>query len=524
MTGDNGNLTGQSCMGPYIIAYDLGTGGNKASLHDAQGHCISSSFIPYSTQYPKSGWHEQNPMDWWRSVVQSTQDLLKGSNVDRDEILCCGISGHSLGAIPMDGEGKLLCDSTPIWSDSRADRQAQRFFEHVDEAQWYMATGNGFPAALYTAFKVMWYRDNEPEMFEKIHKVIGTKDYVNFKLTGRIVTDYSYASGSGVYDLLKWDYSDDLIEATGLSRKIFPDIVPSTEVIGCLTAEAAEQLGLSQKVLVVCGGVDNSCMALGARAFKEGYTYNSLGSSSWIAVSSTKPLLNEETRPYVFTHVVPGMYTSATAIFSAGSSFRWLCETFFRNLIEESGDAEDNVYKTMTKMAECSPVGANHLLFNPSLAGGSSLDASPNIRGAFIGLDLGHKQSDIIRAVMEGVAMGMRVALDELRKLAQLSDEMVVVGGGSQSSLWRQIYADVYNMKIIKTSIDQQTASLGAAALAAVGSGLWQDFEKIDQVHELLHTAEPIRANSRKYEEMLPVFMQAARYHAELGNMLANLD
>ncbi|MBL7189439.1 MAG: FGGY-family carbohydrate kinase [Phycisphaerae bacterium] len=511
-------------MEPYIIAYDLGTGGNKASLHDAEGYCLSTCFVPYSTQYPKSGWHEQKPMDWWRSVVQSTQELLKGCDVDRDQIICCGISGHSLGAVPLDCEGRLLCGSTPIWSDSRAGRQAERFFEHVDEGQWYMTTGNGFPAALYTAFKIMWYRENEPEMFEKIHKVIGTKDYINYRLTGRILTDYSYASGSGVYDLLKWDYSDALIEATDLPRKIFPDIAPSAEVIGCLTPEAAEQLGLSQQVRVVCGGVDNSCMALGARAFKEGRVYNSLGSSSWIAVSSAKPLLNEKTRPYVFTHVVPGMFTSATAIFSAGSSFRWLRETLCRNLTDESGDAEGNVYETMTKMAECSPVGANHLLFNPSLAGGSSLDASPNIRGAFIGLDLGHKQCDVIRAVMEGIAMGLRVALDELRKLTQLSDEMVVVGGGSQSTFWRQIYADIYNMRIIKTSIDRQAASLGAAALAAVGSGLWRDFEKIDQIHELKHTAEPVHANNSKYEKMLPVFVQAARYHAELGDMLTDLD
>jgi len=510
-------------MRPYVIAYDLGTGGNKASLHDAEGHCLSTCFVPYSTQYPKSGWHEQRPMDWWRSVVQSTQELLKDCDVGRDEIISCGISGHSLGAVPLGREGRLLCDSTPIWSDSRAGLQAERFFEQIDEAQWYMTTGNGFPAALYTAFKIMWYRDNEPEMFEDIHKVIGTKDYINYKLTGRILTDYSYASGSGVYDLLKWGYSDALIEATGLPRNIFPDIAPSSEVVGCLTAEAAEQLGLSQQVRVVCGGVDNSCMALGARAFKEGRVYNSLGSSSWIAVSSAKPLLNEKTRPYVFTHVVPGMYTSAVAIFSAGSSFRWLRETLCGNLANESGDGERNIYEAMTKMAELSPVGANHLLFNPSLAGGSSLDASPNIRGAFIGLDLGHKQCDVIRAVMEGIAMGLRVALDELRKLTQLSNEMIVVGGGSQSALWRQIYADVYNMRIIKTSIDRQAASLGAAALAAVGSGLWRDFEKIDQIHELQHTAEPVHANNSKYEEMLGVFVQAAKYHAELGDMLANL-
>ena len=168
-------------------------------------------------------------------------------------------------------------------------------------------------------------------------------------------------------------------------------------------------------------------------------------------------------------------------------------------------------------------MGARKLLFNPSLAGGSSLDASPNIRGAFIGLDLAHTQADIIRAVMEGIAMGMRVTLDALRGLAQIGDEMVVVGGGSQSRLWRQIYADMYHMKIIKTNIDQQAAALGAAAVAAVGTGLWSDFERIDQIHQIQDCAEPVAANAACYEQLYPVFCQAAAYQAELGDRLTDI-
>ena len=511
-------------MRRYIIAYDLGTGGNKASLYDVEGRCVSACFVPYSTQYLGSGRHEQKPDDWWRCVVQSTCRLLDDSDVDRNDIFCCGISGHSLGAVPLDSKGNLLREMTPIWSDSRAGRQALEFFRNIDESAWYNITGNGFPAALYTAFKIMWYRDNEPEMFRKIDKVIGTKDFVNYKLTGRIVTDYSYASGSGVYDLLRWDYSDTLIEASGLGREIFPEIVSSTEVIGSLTLQAAQELGLPPTVKVVAGGVDNSCMALGARAFREGRVYNSLGSSSWIAVSSGKPLLSDRARPYVFTHVVPGMYTSAVAIFSAGSSFRWLRDTLCGNLVDSADAEHAGVYEKMTRLASGSPVGANKLLFNPSLAGGTSLDAGGNIRGAFIGLDLGHTQSDVIRAAMEGIAMGLRVALDELRNLTQLSDGMVVVGGGSQSALWRQIYADVYNMPIIKTNIDQQAAALGAAAVAAVGTGLWADFEIIDQINEIQDATEPVAANNAVYEKLLPVFLKAAKLHAQIGDMLSEIE
>jgi xylulokinase len=454
-------------------------------------------------------------------VVQSTHRLLEKASIEIDEIFCCGISGHSLGVVPLDGYGKLLRETTPIWSDSRPLSQSKQFFETVDENEWYLMTGNGFPPPLYSVFKGMWYRDNEPEMFKKIHKIIGTKDFINYKLTGNIVTDYSYASGCGVYDLVKWEYSDDMIGASGLPREIFPDIVPSTEVIGELTPEAADALNLPAHIKVVAGGVDNSCMALGARSFQEGRVYNALGSSSWIAVASAAPLLDVRTRPYVFTHVIPGLFMSATAIFSAGTSFRWLRDLFCQSIVSEAGKNNLDPYELMTAEAEKSPIGSNSIIFNPSLAGGNLLDDSPNIRGAFMGLDLGHTRADLIRAAMEGVAFGLRVALDELRRLADVADEMTVVGGISRSKLWRQMLADVYQMNIVKTNIDQQAAALGAAALAAVGTGLWSDFEIIDKIHAVEDIAEPIAVNSAAYARLLPIYKKASRFHSEIGDMLA---
>ena len=426
--------------------------------------------------------------------------------------------------MPLDDEGNLLREGTPIWSDSRPDTQVGELFAKVDEAEWYNTTGNGFPPPLYTVFKIMWYRDNEPDMFARIHKVIGTKDYVNYKLTGRMVTDYSYASGSGVYDLLGWAYSDKLIAAGGLDAGIFPDIVPSTEVIGELTAEAAGALGLPQDVKVVAGGVDNSCMALGARNIEEGRIYTAQGSSSWIAVSSARPLLDENARPYVFTHVMPGMFTSAVGVFSTGTSFRWVRDQFCGNLQAEAEAAGADVYDLMTAEAAKSPPGANKLLFNPSLAGGNSLDASPNIRGALLGLDLGHTRADVIRAAMEGVAMALRVALDALRKLTSVSDEMVVVGGGSRSELWRRIHADLFGMDVVKTNIDQQAAALGAAAVAAVGTGIWPDFRKIDELHKVESVTKPIAENRGVYEKLLPAFIRAGRDQARLGDTLAEIE
>ena len=382
----------------------------------------------------------------------------------------------------------------------------------------------GFRLPLYSVFKMMWYRDNEPEMFKNIHKIIGTKDFINYKLTGNMVTDYSYASGSGVYDLVNWEYSDSMISASGLPKDIFPDIVPSTEVIGELTPEASDALNLPAHIKVVAGGVDNSCMALGARSFQEGRVYNSLGSSSWIAVASGTPLLDAQTRPYVFTHVIPDMFMSAMAIFSAGSSFRWLRDQLCQSIVSEAELNKVDPYELMTAEAENSPVGASSIIFNPSLAGGSSLDDSPNIRGAFMGLDLGHTRADVIRSIMEGVALGLRLVLDELRRLTRIADEITVVGGSSRSRLWRQIFADVYQMNIVKTNIDQQAAALGAAALAAVGTGIWSDFNIIDEIHAIEDIAKPISENSATYGRLLPIFRKASRINSEIGDMLASIS
>jgi len=511
-------------MGRYIIAYDLGTGGNKAALYDFMGNCLAENFVAYPTHYPKAGWHEQRPLDWWQAVIQSTHSLLHESGIDPGEIECLGISGHSLGVVPMDKNGTLLRDMTPIWSDSRSTFQASTFFEKVNEVEWYQVTGNGFPAALYSVFKIMWYRDNEPAMFEKISKVIGTKDYINYRLTGNIVTDYSYASGSGVYDLTSWAYSERFINASGLSKDIFPEIIPSTGLVGVLTHHAAEDLGLPAGVKIYAGGVDNSCMALGARNIKEGRIYNSQGSSSWIAVTSSKPILDNRIRPFVFTHVMPGLFNSAVPVFSSGTSFRWVRDQICKDLIIQAHEQGLDVYDLMTDQASKADVGSQGLIFNPNLAGGSLVDDSTNIRGAYFGLDLGHTQADLIRSAMEGIAMETRLALDGLRRMMAVGDEIFVVGGGSRSKLWRQIYADVYNMRIIKTNIDQQCAALGAAGLAAVGAGIWANFEVIDSIHKVEDITEPDPQNKAIYEKIYPIFIRGMHYLSEIGDMTADLN
>jgi xylulokinase len=509
-------------MSRLVIACDLGTGGNKAAIYDQDGTCIARFGASYPTFHPQAQFHEQSPTDWWNALVASIQGLLQSRSIDGSKIEAIGISGHSLGCVPIDKSGNLLLEKVPIWSDSRATCEADELFELIPEDDWYLKTGNGFPPALYTVFKIMWLRKNRPDIYARTDKVLGTKDYLNFRLTGRIATDHSYASGTGIYDLYAADYDPDLLRLTRLERSCFPEILRSTDILGQLTSEAADLLGLPRSVKVVGGGVDNSCMALGAGNIEEGDVYCSLGSSSWIAVTSKKPLLDARVRPFVFTHVVPELFNSATSIFSAGTSLDWVRDQLCLNLRGNETSLESH-YDRLFGLAATVPPGAHKLVFLPTLAGGTHFEGGPKVRGAFVGLDLSHTQADIIRASLEGIAFGLRVAFDELRRLTTVREELLLFGGGAKSPIWRQIFADVYNCAVVKSKIDQETAALGAGALAAVGCGLWRDFSRIRELHEVEDRSVPDPTHTAFYESLLPVFRQAAACQRELGEMMAEI-
>lgn len=508
----------------YIIAYDLGTGGAKTSLFDENGVSQASAFTSYDTTYPKSGWHEQRPDDWWNSIVSSTQEMLKKTGVNVEDIVSLAVSGHSLGVTPIGYDGTLLAEYVPIWSDTRATAQAEAFFKHIDEEKWYLDTGCGFPAHLYSIFKIMWYRDNCPEIYKNAASFIGTKDYINYKMTGKLCTDRSYASGSGAFSMLGECYVPEYIEAAEIDPAKLPEFFPSSHVVGTILPEVAAVLGLSPNTKVCAGGVDNACMALGAAAVADGDAYNSLGTSSWIAVASDKPVVNAQKRSYVFAHCVPGQYVSHVSIFSAGNSFRWCRDTLCPDLVAAEKAGGKDAYIVMNEMAAASPVGANRLIFNPSLAGGSGLDKSDNVRGCYTGLDLMHTRNDLVRATMEGVCMGLRVAMNVLARYVKLSDDMLIVGGGGKSQLWRSMFADIYEKNILETNVGQDAGSLGAAAVAAVGAGLWDSYDKVHEVHKLKGCIKPNAERVEKYRKIMQVFEPICDIQSDIGDMLADLD
>jgi len=494
-----------------IIAYDLGTGGVKASLHDGGLGTLAKVFIEYDTYYPTAEKHLQKPEDWWGAVCEATKKLLEDSNTKAEEVVCAALSGHSLVAVPVDENGCVLLEQVPIWSDTTGATCALDFFSRVSEEEWYMKTGNGFPAACYTLFKLMQLSKAEPGLFGKIHRVLGSKDYINFRLTGEMATDPSYASGSGGYDLTGGAFIEKFFEAAGLPRDIFPEIVPSHTVIGKVTEKAAAECGLAAGTPVACGGVDNACMALGAVGDVPGNVYLSLGSSSWIPVNSLSPVLDFVKKPYVFAHIAEKLYTSAFSIFSGGSSLKWVHD----NIFNSAGG-----FRELDMIADQVAPGSGGIYFNPSLAGGSSQDKSLNIRGAYIGLHLGTTRAELMRAAMEGITLGLKTSYDFIRQHADLGDSLLICGGGSKSRVWLQMFADVFNIEIIKTNIDQDAASLGAAAIAARAAGIWSDYSGIGALHQVETRCLPRPGYAAAYEKMLPRYVNIAETLADLGDML----
>jgi xylulokinase len=271
----------------------------------------------------------------------------------------------------------------------------------------------------------------------------------------------------------------------------------------------------------MAGGVDNACMALGAKGIENGRAYLSLGSSSWVAVVGDRPLTDFERRPFIFAHCVDGLYASATSIFAGGSCLRWARDTLCPDLkaLEAQGKIAD-AYQSIDALAAASSLGANGLFFNPSLAGGSMIEHSQHIAAGFVGLRLDHSRADMLRAVLEGVVYNLYYAYTVLEALNGPLEQILLSGGGSKSAFWRQMFADVFKIPIQKTNVDQDAASLGAAALALKGLGYWADYRPIDRLHQTQSVAQPNEKDSALYHKQYALWRVAAKMLSDFGDAL----
>ncbi|MDD3585607.1 MAG: FGGY family carbohydrate kinase [Thermoguttaceae bacterium] len=500
-------------MAEYVLAFDLGTGGSRASLYDKNGECVGSVFEAVRTRYSRSEFHEQRPQSWWDAVALSSRTLLdmagQVNQVAPQDVVAIAIGGHSLGTVPLDAEGNLLLEWTPIWSDGRGLKQAEEYFHIISYEQWYRRTGGGVPVGNYPLFKVLWLRENHPDLYAKIDKVLGTKDYVNYRMTGRIATDPSSAGSYGLWNLAQAAYDPELADAAEIPLSCFPEVIPSTSVLDGLTPEAASALGLLPGTKVIAGGVDNCCIALGARCFQEGRIAASLGSGSWLGRCGSVPQVNPEIGAFVYPHVVPGAFLSSFGVFSTGTAIRWVKKHMCHNFAETAKRVGRNPYFLMAEEARKSNIGANRLIFNPSMAGPSSSKDNPDIRGAFLGLSLRHTQADIIRATMEGIAMNMRYAFDRLKSLGPTSGPLVLAGE-PLSELVRNIYLHVLNTEISTNYKSHAMPALGVAALAEVGIGLWDDFSPLDSINRDVECIDaPDPSCVERYETVYHVFKKS---------------
>ncbi len=481
-------------LDPYILAHDLGTTGNKATLFDTRGSIVAATVETYDTDYPHPNWAEQDPADWQRAVFKSTRELLERSSVQASEVAVISFSGHMQGAVLVDQAGTPLRPAI-IWADQRATAQADQIRRLCGEEAIYRLTGHRVSAA-YTLAKLLWVKEHQPEIYRQAHKVLQAKDYAVFLLTGTFATDYSDASGTLVFDLEKRRWSEDVLQTLGLRPSLFPDVHPSTAVVGTLTGEAAAATGLMAGTPVVIGGGDGACATVGAGSVHEGDAYNYIGSSSWIALTTRRPIFDPQRRTFTFAHLDPDLYFPAGTMQTAGGARDWL----LRLLEDESDGLSDAVAQI--------PPGSRGLLFLPYLLGERSPHWNPRARAAFIGLAMPHGRAELTRAVLEGVAFNLKLILDALLSQGMEVDAMRLIGGGARSPVWRQILADVYNLPILRLSLDAEATALGAAVAGGIGVGLFPDFSVVRDIVPATPAEQPDPGRHAHYQALYELFQQ----------------
>lgn len=484
----------------YILAYDLGTTGNKAVLVDGTSRLVASAFAPYQTYFPFAKAVEQDPEEWWESVLQVTRQILEKSGVHPRQIRGISFSGQMMGAVPVD------CHADPIgraiiWADMRGAVQAQRLADGLGAGTLYRILGNRVNAS-YSAAKIMWIREHQPERFQKTYKFLQPKDFVAARMTGRFVTDFSDACGTNLFDIEKLRWSEDILTAAGITTDVLPELAASTEVVGRLSNEVAAQLGLNSGTPVVIGGGDGACAAAGAGVVAESQTYQYLGSSSWIGTASSRPLFDEKARIFNWAHVVPGMYAPTGTMQAAGAAFQWLKSTL--NIEPRDGKS---AFQILDEAADKSPGG---LLFLPYLMGERSPIWNENARGAFIGLSMQHSVGDLARAVMEGVALNMKGILDAFTEQISVG-EIRFIGGGAKSRVWAQIFSDVYGHPLNVPKVLDEATAMGAAVTGGVGINLFSSFRVIQQVIETDHMVSSDAHRHAGYARLQPTYESCYR-------------
>ncbi|MHA1834917.1 MAG: xylulokinase [Candidatus Baldrarchaeia archaeon] len=491
--------------GTYLLGIDVGTTGTKSVIFNTEGQLVSKGYEEYPVLIPRPGWAEQEPDVWWNATVKSIKMAMRKASISADDITCIGLSSQTNSPSFLDKDGKPLRPCI-LWMDMRAEPQAAWVREKVGEETIHKVTGVKI-APFYSYCKILWVKENQPEIYRKTKMILQPKDYIGFKLTGEYVLDVALASSSGFADIRRRSYAENLLEEIGLSVDKLPKLVSPLDVIGNLTKEAAKVTGLAENIPVVAGSGDVITNAVGSGVVKVGQAYNKIATASDIAVCVNRPIFDPKFRFVSYIHALPKKW-----ILMAGSGegicYRWFRDKFAQLEVEIAKCLNKNPYEIMDAEAQEAPPGSENLIFLPYIVGVRSPIWDSNARGIYFGISLNHDKRHFIRSIMEGIAYSVRHRMEIIEKEFGISiREIRVVGGGARSAVWRRIMADIYGKPIILPRGEEQEC-LGAVILAGLGIKLYKNSdEACKRLIPTVDKLKPKKENREKYEKLFRIYV-----------------
>jgi len=494
-----------------LLAIDAGTTSVKAGLFSPDGRCLGVGRQEYQLEIPAADRAQLDPEVYWQACLKTVRTAIEQSGAKPEQVKALAVSSQGETTITMDAQGKVIYPAL-VWLDNRANDQAaflaDRFGREV-----YSRTGIPEIVPTWPACKILWIRQNEPEVFARAHKFVLVQDYLIYRLTGRIVTDGSISCTTLNYDLTKNIWWKDIQDAIGIKVEQLPEIVPPGTNVGQLTKEAAQQLGLSSKTFVISGGMDQAVGAIGAGNFKPGIVSESTGAALAIQATISDPLIDQSKVVPVYYHSVPGQYLFVPVCPTAGMAFKWLRDVFFQDEIKKAGKGNADVYDRLTELAQSVPAGSDGLVMLPHLMGAFSPEPNLQARGSFTGFTLSHTRAHFVRALLEGVAFMLRRNLETIERTGMEIREIRSTGGGARSHLWNQIKANVCNRPVV-TLANEETGLLGDAILAGVAIGMFHSIEEGCQ--SMVAVKESIQPDGDA-----EVYVQPYRMYCDLDRQLS---
>lgn len=488
----------------YLLGIDIGTTSTRALIINEDGALVASSTRDYPLYTPKPGWAEQNPKDWWKATVLAIKEILSNSKVAPSDIACIGLSGQMHGSVFLDKDGEVIRPAI-LWNDQRSYSQCEEIYRIFGyEGFIKLSYNKALPG--FTASKILWLREEEPQNYKKVYKILLPKDYIRYKLSGKYVTEVSDAAGTVLMDIPKRAWSDEILKGLGIKKELLPDVYESHEITSRVSKEASLATGLLEGTPIAGGGSDNAAGAVGSGIVREGIISDSIGTSGVVFATSDKPLYDNQGRVHSFIHAVPGKWHLTGVTLSAAGSLKWYYEAFGPSMEIEEKFPSLKGYELLNKEAEKVPPGSEGLIFLPYLSGERSPHGDPHARGVFFGISYVHTRDHFVRAIMEGVAFSQFDCLSLMKEVGISSDKVVIFGGGAKSKVWRKIIADVLGLKIVTLNVEEGPA-YGAALIAGVGCGVYNSVEEaVDKTIKEVAEVNPDNKNVKKYKEFYKLY------------------